>query len=128
MNLLLDTHAFIWWRDDPQKLSQTAFDAIADSANEVHLSVVSVWEIQIKADLRKLSLTGSLEDCVTEELTQNNFRLLSLKVDHIYGLGSLQPVHRDPFDRIIISQANVEGMAIVTVDPKFSAYPVTILW
>ena len=127
MKLLLDMHSFVWWRDDPKKLTSTAFDAISDSGSEVYLSVVVAWELQIIA-LNKFSLNLPLEQSIETELTANGFRILSVQLSHVLELGKLPLIHKDPFDRLLISQAVSEDMTLITSDQKFTRYGVNVLW
>ena len=127
MKLLLDMHSFVWWRDDPKKLTSTAFDAISDSGSEVYLSVVVAWELQIIA-LNKFSLNLPLEQSIETELTANGFRILSVQLSHVLELGKLPLIHKDPFDRLLISQAVSEDMTLITSDQKFTRYSVNVLW
>ncbi|MEM6280710.1 MAG: type II toxin-antitoxin system VapC family toxin [Chloroflexota bacterium] len=128
MRLLLDTHAFIWLESEPDKLSSDASDAITDAKNTVLLSLVNVWEIQIKIGLGKMTLNGSLPDVVARQQEKNGLILLSVTANHIYELANIGNHHRDPFDRLLIAQARYEGMALVTADPQVQAYTVTTLW
>lgn len=128
MRLLLDTHVLLWWHDQPARLTETAYDAINDMGNDVFISVVNGWEIQIKAQLGKLTLSKPLRVLFQEEQAMNGFRLLPVTMDHVYALDSLPLHHRDPFDRLLIAQAHQEGLTLVTHDPKFSAYSISLLW
>lgn len=128
MNLLLDAHAFIWLDGDRQKLSPAAAQACSDSANALWLSAVSLWEIQIKMQLGKLTLRGSLEDVLREQAKVNGLQILSLHPAHVLALSGLPFHHRDPFDRMLIVQARHEGWDIVSKDPEFKAYPVRVIW
>ena len=128
MNVLLDTHAFIWWAIDPDKLSATARAACEEPTNRLLLSLVSVWEMQIKTQLEKLMLPRPLAELVDHQVRQNGLRLLPLKLPHIYALQSLPAHHRDPFDRLIIAQATVVGLTIVSADHAFRSYAVPLLW
>jgi PIN domain nuclease of toxin-antitoxin system len=128
MSLLLDTHAFLWWDESPKKLSKSAFAAIEDDANEIYLSQISIWEIQIKMQLGKLTLRSELKDIVAQETQDNGIKLLSLNTAHIYHLDSLPAHHKDPFDRLLIAQANHEGFIMLTDDPIIRKYPIKTLW
>jgi PIN domain nuclease of toxin-antitoxin system len=128
MNLLLDTHAFIWWAIDPDKLSSAARQACEDPTNLLLLSVASVWEMQIKAQLEKLTLPKPLSELVDHQVRQNGLSLLSIELPHIYALQGLPLHHRDPFDRLIIAQAIVAGLTIVTADSAFRSYAALLLW
>jgi PIN domain nuclease of toxin-antitoxin system len=127
MKLLLDTHAFIWWDSDPAQLSAPALAALRDPANEVWLSVVSVWEMVIKAQLGKLTLRVPLADIVSQQQA-NGLQVLSVTLAHTLAVEALPAIHKDPFDRLLISQANAEGAELVSSDPLVRQYPVRILW
>ena len=128
MKLLLDTHAFIWWFNEPEKLSTKALAILTDRGHEVFLSVVSVWEMQIKMQAGKLKLAIPLRQLVREQVQTNGLRLLPVVLKHVLTLDSLPAHHKDPFDRLLVAQANVEGVFLVSSDPVFSSYPVKLLW
>lgn len=128
MNLLLDSHAFIWWRDEPNKLSPTAFTEISDPTNNVFLSVVTVWELQIKIALNKLTIKGALENAVKDERQNNGFQILPVNLSHALYLENLSLHHKDPFDRLLIAQAIVENLTLVSADGNFTNYQVNLLW
>ena len=128
MNLLLDSHTFLWWREEPKKLSADAYAAIADPQNVVFLSVVTVWELQIKIALNKLTVKGGLANATQDEQKTNGFQILPVQLAHALYLENLPPNHQDPFDRLIISQAIIEDMTLVSIDRKISLYPVNLLW
>jgi PIN domain nuclease of toxin-antitoxin system len=127
MNLLLDTHIFIWWADEPEKLSSVALSALEDETNDLILSVVSAWEIQIKIQLGKLKLSQPLKGLVESQQETNDLQLLHIELPHVLALDSLPLHHKDPFDRLLIAQSIVEGVTLVTADDKFSAYPAKLL-
>jgi PIN domain nuclease of toxin-antitoxin system len=127
MRLLLDTHTFVWWDSDPARLSAVALAALRDPANTVWLSVVSVWEILIKAQLGKLSVRLPLPDIVAQQQA-NGLQVLPVTLPHSLTLEGLPPIHKDPFDRLLIAQAIVEGAQLVSADHVFVQYPVRLLW
>jgi PIN domain nuclease of toxin-antitoxin system len=128
MRLLLDTHAFLWFvLADPQ-LSARASALIAEPANEVLISPATYWEVAIKIGIGKYSLAQPLELFFEHELAANQFEVLPIKPRHVAPLTSLPFHHRDPFDRLIIAQALVEELAIVSADTLFDAYPIQRLW
>lgn len=127
MRLLLDSHSFVWWRDEQHKLSPAALAAISSSANDVFLSVAGVWELQIKIGLGKFKLKGDLEAVIKEERQINGLQILPVDLSHALYLKNLPLHHKDPFDRLIISQATVEDMVLVSDDSKFSMYQVNLL-
>jgi PIN domain nuclease of toxin-antitoxin system len=128
MRLLLDTHALLWWYDQPARLSETAYGALSGMGNDVWLSVVNGWEIQIKVQLGKLTLPKPLRVLLQEEQAMNDFRVLPVTLAHVYTLDRFLLHHGDPFDRLLIAQAHQEGSTVVTHDPKFSAYSISVLW
>ena len=124
MRLLLDTHALIWWMTDDPSLPAPARRAIGSSENDVVVSAASVWEISIKAHAGGLRPPSA---DVEGDLRASHFRLLSISPDHAWLAGSLPQHHRDPFDRMLIAQARVEGLTIVTRDRRFEPYGVPLL-
>ena len=128
MNLLLDSHTLKWWRDEPNKLSPTAFAEISNPNNDVYLSVVTVWEFQIKIALNKFTINGGLEAAIKDEQQNNDFRILPVKLSHALYLENLPLHHKDPFDRLLISQAIVENMTLVSADMNFGKYQANLLW
>lgn len=128
MKLLLDTHAFIWWDGDQSKLSTAASDACQSLANSLHLSLASVWELQIKMQLGKLALRLPLADVLRDQQQRNGLALEPVTLEDILALSALPTLHRDPFDRLIIAQANRRGFHLVTHDPELARYPVPVLW
>ena len=128
MKLLLDTHVLLWWHGEPSRLSENANNAISDLDNEIFLSVVTGWELQIKAQLGKLTLSKPLNEILDQELSTNDFRLLPVAMAHVLALDLFPLHHRDPFDRLLVAQAHQEEMTLVTHDPKLSAYSVPLLW
>ncbi|MDD5057266.1 MAG: type II toxin-antitoxin system VapC family toxin [Sideroxydans sp.] len=128
MKLLLDTHAFLWINDDPERLSKAVRELCSSGKHEFYLSMASAWEMQIKCQLEKLTLAMPVEELVNKNVQENNFKILAIELTHISHLAKLPPHHKDPFDRIIIAQAMLEGMAIVTADQAFAAYTVPVVW
>jgi PIN domain nuclease of toxin-antitoxin system len=127
MKLLLDTHTFIWWDSNPARLSATALAAILDPANEVMLSVVSAWEMIVKAQLDKMSFRLPMADIVAQQ-QKNGLAVLEVTLSHVLAVEGLPSVLKDPFDRLLIAQANVEGALLVSTDKMFARYPVKTLW
>ncbi|BDI29246.1 twitching motility protein PilT [Capsulimonas corticalis] len=128
MNLLLDTHVFIWWSSDPGKLSSRVADLCRNRETGLFLSVIRIWEIQIKSQLGKLDLEFPIETIVTRHQEQNRLQILPVNLAHPLALGSLPLHHRDPFDRMFIAQAIVEKLSLASADSQFSAYPVDLIW
>ena len=123
MNLLLDTHTLIWIFDANPTLSQGAYDAIADGQNEVFVSAVTAWEIAIKRSLGKLELRGDYK----RGLELYRFTPLPISTDHALAVEALPQHHADPFDRLLIVQARLENLTLVTRDRRFDDYDVVTL-
>lgn len=123
MKLLLDTHALLWWLASPEDLAPLARKAIETPAHEVFISAASLWEMSIKQELGKLALPGNpvavLESC--------GFAVLAMNAEHAWRAGTLPPHHKDPFDRMLVAQTEVEGMVLVTRDTTIPKYGIPIL-
>lgn len=129
MNVLLDTHAFIYWiENNTAALSPMGFTIIADRSNTIFLSLASIWEMQIKIQIGKLKLVNDLSDVVEEQQQVNGMRLLSILPQHIYNLSQLPLHHKDPFDRLLLSQAITAGYSLLSQDSKFAAYGANVIW
>ncbi|HEY5870402.1 MAG TPA: type II toxin-antitoxin system VapC family toxin [Candidatus Tectomicrobia bacterium] len=128
MKVLLDTHAFIWWDSTPDKLSPRARAACHDRTNFLLFSVASAWEIQIKLQLGKLYLRLPLAEVIVGQQQTNNLQVLPVALSHVFALQSLPAHHKDPFDRLLIAQANAEEATLISHDPVFAHYPVKVLW
>ena len=127
MKLLLDTHAWLWWIGEPERLGAEAARLIADRRNEVYLSAASSWEITIKVRLGKLKLPESPEKFVPSRMERDGIVALAISHPHALAVSSLPMHHRDPFDRMLIAQSRVEGIPIVTAGPEFGAYDVELI-
>ena len=125
MRLLLDTHAFIWWDGEPNRLSARVRTLCADPANELFFSVASAWEMQIKMQLGKLALRMPLQ-YVIERQVQDGLRVLDVSLPHIFELQHLPPHHGDPFDRMIVAQALAHDLTLVSSDRNIRKYGVRI--
>lgn len=128
MKLLLDTHAFIWFDAEPECLPEPLVATIADPATEVWLSVVSVWEMMIKSQAGKLSLSRPLGQIIDGQREMNNIQIIPVRYAHVLAVGDLALYHRDPFDRMLIAQSAVERMTLVSRDAAFAAYGIDVLW
>ncbi len=128
MRLLLDTCVFLWMSGDDQKLSEDSRAVIVDTSNELLLSAVSAWEIAIKARLHKLELPEPPETFVPSRMERNGVTPLPIVHAHALGTHRLPGHHADPFDRLLIAQAQHEGVSIVTPDRVFDSYDVDIVW
>jgi len=127
MKYLLDTHCFLWWFTEPERLSTKASEVIRSRGNQVYFSAVSSWEISIKYRLGKLPLPMKPSEYVVSRMISCGFFHLSINHQHAFLAGSLPLHHHDPFDRMLIAQAVFEEMTLVTVDKKFQLYDVDIL-
>ncbi len=120
MKLLLDTQVLLWWLMTPKRLSARVAKLIASGRTQVYVSAVTSWEIEIKRALRKLKVPADLD----EQLVANRFEEIPLRARHTRLLRELPSHHQDPFDRILIAQAKVEGLTLVTADANILRYPV----
>jgi PIN domain nuclease of toxin-antitoxin system len=125
---LLETHTFLWWITDNPRLSNKVREVVADGRNELFFSVASGWEIAIKAGLGRLQVPGDLERFLTEQLSKNAIRVLPVYLGHALRTYTLPDHHRDPFDRLLVSQALLERLPILSTDPQISRYPVETIW
>jgi PIN domain nuclease of toxin-antitoxin system len=128
VRILLDTHTFLWWNEASRRLSKKALVLLADPANTLLLSVVSAWELVLKAQTGKLRLSESPSVYVPTRMAHYAMEALPVTLAHVLAAESLPFFHRDPFDRLLISQAIIEGIPIVTSDPEFRRYPIKVLW
>jgi PIN domain nuclease of toxin-antitoxin system len=124
LRLLLDTNAFIWWRDGSPRLSPHVRTQIGDPENDIAVSITSLWEITIKRALGKLQFLQDFEEVLAEE----GFDLLPIGYRHLRALADLPLHHRDPFDRVLIAQAVAERIPVATADRRFAVYGVELLW
>lgn len=128
MRVLVDTHVFLWWVEGDRALPAKARAALADQDNECLFSLVSAWELAIKAGLGKLKLAIPVRRYVIEHVATNGFRMLDIRMAHIGRVESLPPHHGDPFDRLLIAQALEEKLLVVTADSIFRDYGVKRIW
>lgn len=128
MNLLLDSHVFVWMRQEPHRIGVMAISEMMLISSRLFLSSATLWELQIKINLGKFDFGDPLSVVIADEFKENSIELLPVEPKHIFNLSNLPRHHRDPFDRMLISQAMVEDLTVVTVDPKFSEYGVKVLW
>lgn len=126
--VLLDTHAFLWFAFDDERLSARAAEVISDASVEKVLSIASLWEIAVKTSLGKLELGTSLERFLTDEVEGRELEVLGIEHAHLVRVADLPFHHRDPFDRLLIAQAVSEGLSIMSIDPRFEAYGVNVIW
>lgn len=128
MRALLDTHAFLWWITNDPRLSRKVHEIISDSENELFLSVASGWEMAIKVGLGRLQLPPNLEHFILEQMALNAIESLPVQMSHALHVYKLPAHHRDPFDRMLIAQAQLENLPILTVDPQIARYSVKVIW
>jgi len=128
VRLLLDTHTVLWFLANDPALSATARAAIEDPANHKLVSIATCWELSIKAGLKKLRFVEPVAVFLGRELPANNFDLLAITLAHATAVETLPKHHKDPFDRLRIAQAQIEGIPIVSVDVAFDPYGVTRIW
>ena len=128
MRVLLDTHAFLWWLIAPTQLSSRAYELILDKNNQLVFSVVSGWEIAIKVKLGKLHLPDAPQRLIPKQLLIDNIETLPVQLSHVLNTLSLPDHHRDPFDRLLVAQAQLEKLPILTADPLLSRYAITTIW
>lgn len=128
MRILLDTHAYFWWETNHQNLSARARDSIAAADNQVLVSAVTAWELATKARFVKWPEAADVAADIHAALEAEAFEPLAISLEHARVAGSLANPHRDPFDRMLAAQAQVEGIPLVTADPVFHAFGVRVLW
>jgi len=128
MTVLLDTCVFLWMADDVRHLSEAARDILMDSSNVLRLHQVTPWEIQIKHGRGRLPLPRPPRVAVPAAIERLGLDYRTLDDETVYTLEKLPPIHRDPFDRLLVAHAIHEGLPILTPDPKIHAYPVRTIW
>jgi PIN domain nuclease of toxin-antitoxin system len=128
VRLLLDTCAFLWWLGEPEKLPPKVKAAIGDSGNDIVLSAVSGWEMALKHRLGRLDLLAAPADIIAAALAAQAVVVLPIGMAHAVRGGDLPLHHKDPFDRLLIAQAEIEGLALLTPDPAFAPYGVKTIW
>ena len=126
--LLLDTHALLWWLAEPDRLSPAAYGAIADPGNRVHVSAASGWEIATKVRLGKLPAVSELLDDLPQLLIAQGFAPLPVSLVHGLHAGLYPMAHRDPFDRLLAAQAELGGLTLISIDPALQAFPCSLHW
>jgi PIN domain nuclease of toxin-antitoxin system len=128
VKLLLDTHTLVWWIRASPRLSVTARQEISTDGAEVFVSIASAWEIAIKVGLGKWEEARELIEEFEPALTAERFQILPITVAHVRSAGLMTSLHRDPFDRLLAAQAQIEGLALVTADPKLAGLGAAVLW
>ncbi len=128
MKVLLDTHAMLWWLTDDPRLSATARQTLADRSSTLLWSLASSWEIAIKISLGKLHLNRPVQQLFADIVSVQAVEALDTTHAHCRQLAHLPLLHRDPFDRMLVAQAQVERLPLLSADPKIAAYEVTVIW
>jgi PIN domain nuclease of toxin-antitoxin system len=128
MRLLIDSQSLIWYVDQDHLLSPTAHAAMTDPDNDLLLSAATIWEIAIKVGLNKLSLSMPYRQWITQAMTDLSMTVLPITVEYADVQAGLPKHHRDPFDRLLVAQAQVENMTLVSADPGFDPYGIARLW
>lgn len=128
MKLLLDTHTFIWFVFNDSQLPLTTRELLEDAASELYFSYASIWEMAIKVSIGKLNFSKKVTDLVSAQAQKDDIRLLLIELSHLALIESLPLHHKDPFDRLLIAQAQAENMPIVSIDTAFDADGVNRLW
>jgi PIN domain nuclease of toxin-antitoxin system len=128
MRLLLDTHAFLWWVTDDERLSAAAKLAITDADNQIFVSAASAWEIATKQRLGKLEGVPRAGERFSELVMADGFQHLAVDHRHALRAGGYALEHRDPFDRMLAAQSELEALPLVTRDPAFALFGTRILW
>lgn len=128
MRVLLDTHAFLWWIEDDPRLSERVREIVADERNEVLFSVVSAWEIVIKVGVGKLTLADAPGKFIPDQISRNDMEILPMRLAHALGVHELPNHHEDPFDRLLVAQALVEEIPLLSLDPEVARYPIEVVW
>jgi PIN domain nuclease of toxin-antitoxin system len=128
VRILLDTHAFLWWIDEDRRLSARACELMEDGRNDLLFSVASGWEIAIKLGLGRIELPSPVDRFLSEQVTRNHMRVLPIELSHALRTADLPPLHRDPFDRLLVAQAQIEHLPILTADRQIAQYEVDAIW
>lgn len=128
MDVLLDTSTFIWVIANPKRLSKRAKDICFNEKNVLYFSVISAWEMQIKYQLNKLPLPETPEKIIQSQIIKHDIVVLPVELENIFLLSTLPPIHKDPFDRMLVCQAKTRKMVILTPDPILRKYTVKTIW
>ena len=128
MKLLLDTHVFLWLRNEPEKIPLHIMNLYEDMRSDAFLSMASIWEMQTKNQLGKLALDIPLNELIDQQCLKNGLQILAIETTHIYALKNLPAHHNDPFDRLILTQAQTENLTLISDDSVFKHYDVDCIW
>jgi len=127
MKLLLDTHALIWFFENSPKMPEKIFHVISSPTHQKYVCAISLWEIAIKTSIDKLSMKLTFEQLL-RDIASSDLTVLHIFNEHLKGVTKLPPIHKDPFDRLIVAAAMAEGMTIVTADENIHKYDVLSIW
>ena len=127
MKYLLDTHAFLWFLQNDDRLP-VQIRTIIENNKDIYISIVSLWEIAIKLSIKKLNLTNRTLEDILYACREKNFSILNITSEHVKSIIDLPFIHRDPFDRMLIAQAKVEDMTLITCDQYIPQYPIKTEW
>lgn len=128
MQYLIDTHVMIWWVTADHRLSKTAINTIKHSRSTIYWSAASLWEISIKFKLGRLEFESPPEILIPKELAKNRIEPLAIQDHHAFRAGQLPFQHKDPFDRMLVAQAQIESLALISNDSMFAQYEIDIVW
>lgn len=128
LRVLLDTHAFLWWITDDPRLSKRARAVIRSGRNELFLSAASGWEIAVKAGLGRIRLPEPIGSFLLDQMVRNGIEAMPVSMRHALHVHTLPLLHRDPFDRMLVAQAQLEALEILTADPAIRQYAVKTIW
>jgi PIN domain nuclease of toxin-antitoxin system len=128
MKALLDTHTFLWWITDEDKLSPKVRDIIKNPENTIYFSTASAWEIVIKAKLKRIALTEPPGKLIPDEIYKNSFQILPIHLNHTLKVFELPYHHKDPFNRILAAQAKGENLPLLSKDKMMDDYKVEVIW
>jgi PIN domain nuclease of toxin-antitoxin system len=128
VKILLDTHTFLWWITDDHRLSALAREILGDGNNELFLSAVTGWEITIKVQIGRLKLPDEPLQFVLEQMRINAIQSLAIQMNHALHVYTLPQHHRDPFDRLLVAQSQLEGLPILSADSQLASYRVQLIW
>ncbi len=128
MRVLLDTHTFLWWVMDDARLSLQARAVLRDGRNTLVVSAATGWEIAIKARLGKMMLPRDPAEFILQQIRHNHLSPLAIELAHALRVFTLPDIHRDPFDRILVAQSQLEQLPIVSADPQIRQYEVNVIW
>lgn len=128
MRLLLDTHAFIWLWEDISKIPPRVLAACEDPENQLYLSIASIWEMQIKVAVGRLSFQQPLSEIIEQQKNENGISILPVSLAHVWQLAKLPMYHNDPFDRMLVAQACADQLALITADRHIERYAVELFW